>query len=131
MQFKKGFDVTCENDSFEELAIRWKNLEKLEVLHNRYLTYECNLNKYESIFAYKITKVKAADIQEIILNGASSGLAYKTLLEIKGIAKQIFDLAIENRILDFNPAVSIKTPKIPVKSERRALTEDERTWIQE
>lgn len=56
MQFKKGFDVTCENDSFEELAIRWKNLEKLEVLHNRYLTYECNLNKYESIFAYKITK---------------------------------------------------------------------------
>lgn len=128
---KKGIDVTTENDTFGEWGTRWKRLKELEVSHNRYLTYECNFKKFDSLTNVKISKIRAADIQEIIISYASDGLAYKTLKEIKSIASQVFNLAIENRVTDFNPVTAVKIPKIPATSNRRALTEEERQWIQE
>lgn len=83
-----------------------------------------------------ISKVKAADVQDIILDCASNpsektGKPYakQTLVEIRNVAKQIIQLAIENRVLDYNCATSVKIPKTAEKSTRRALTEEEQGWI--
>lgn len=38
-------------------------------------------------------------------------------------------LAMDNRIIDYNPVCSVKIPKKQPKEEIRALTDEERQWI--
>ena len=75
-------------------------------------------------------------IQDVILDCADepsekTGKPYakQTLIEIRNVAKQIIQLAIENRVLDYNCASAVKIPKTAEKSTRRALTEEEQSWI--
>lgn len=70
------------------------------------------------------------DIQEIILK-LSESYSKSVLREVKSTARQIFQLAVDNRVIDYNPADSVKIPNKPTdpKNERRALTEEEQAWI--
>ena len=43
----------------------------------------------------------------------------------------MFEYAIENRAVDFNPCRYVKIPKAAKTSERRALTPEERKWVEE
>ena len=82
-----------------------------------------------------INKVKAIDLQEIITdltkeNPNTKKPASRQLLEMTKItASQIFRLAIDNRVLDYNPAEAVKLPKGAPVAKRRALTEEEQEWI--
>ncbi len=46
-------------------------------------------------------------------------------------ASQIFALAIDSRVLDYNPALSVRVPQRAPQSHRRALTSEEQQWIVE
>ena len=45
-------------------------------------------------------------------------------------ASQIFALAIDSRVLDYNPALSVRVPQRAPQSHRRALTSEEQQWIE-
>jgi len=74
-------------------------------------------------------------LQEIIdslseHNPNTGGPASKRLLEItKSTLVQIFSLAIENRVLDYNPASRLKIPKNAPAEKRRTLTNIEQQWV--
>ena len=57
--------------------------------------------------------------------------AKKTLNDIKITAKQIFEFAIVNRVIDYNPANAITIPQKSPQNERRALTDEEIKRIEE
>lgn len=129
---RKGLDVTADQDTFKVWADRWEKVKAPEVSRGRMTTYKCNLKKVEPLENMPIIKIKTADIQDIIFdlaNNPKRPAAKKTLLGIRSTISQVFDLAIENRVLDYNPALAVRIPKGQPQEERRALTKEEQGWI--
>lgn len=133
----KGLDVTAERDSFSDWAKRWKAIKELEVSGVKYTVY-CNaikhLNEYLGDLA--ISKIRTANVQTIITdlakNNPNTGkpMAAETLKTLKSAASQIFQIAIDNRVMEYNPAAAVKIPGQNEESDRRALTAIEQAWIE-
>ena len=135
-KLNKGLDLTADRDTFGYWGEKWLKLKKIEVSVKRYEAYSKRFENLEPIHDFNISNLKATDIQDIILDCAGepsekTGKPYakQTLVEIRNVAKQIIQLAIENRVLDYNCASAVKIPKTAEKSTRRALTEEEQSWI--
>lgn len=126
-QLGKGIDISAQRDTFKEWADRWLRIKKIEISDKKYKSYESRLKRFNHIHNIEIAKIRTSDIQEVIIDNIE--LAEYTLTSIKNIASQIFDLAITNRVLEFNPAKAVKIPKKPIDKERRALTDEEQRWI--
>lgn len=129
LQLGKGIDVSAERDTFGQWAERWLKLKKLEVSNGRYNTYSYRVKNLTPIASMQIGKIRTADIQDIIIGLSADGYALKTLKDVKNAASQIFRLAVDNRIIDYNPAISVKLPAEAPKETRRALTAEEQQWI--
>ncbi len=133
----KGLDLAAERDTFGYWADKWIKVKQIEVSAKRYATYKARAENLSSLNNIEISKIRMSDFQEIIIDCASepnvrTGKPYAlaTLSEIKNTAVQIMQLAIDNRAIDFNPALAIKIPKNARKGDtRRALTKEERQWI--
>ena len=136
LRLGKGLDVSAERDTFGYWGDKWLKLKKTVVSAGRYTTYKARYANLSPIYSANITKLKTADIQDIILDLATepqerTGKPYAkyTLSEIKMVAVQVLRLAIENRVIDYNCAQAVKIPKAAEKSTRRALTDEEQRWI--
>ncbi|MDE7099569.1 MAG: site-specific integrase [Ruminococcus sp.] len=126
----KGLDILAQRDTFGEWAERWLRLKKTEVSPHRYYVYECRVKNLSPIAEREIYRIRTMDIQDIIIDCADK-YSVAVLVEIKSTAKQIFSYAIDNRVIDYNPAVSVRIPdnKANQTEKRRALTEQEQKWI--
>ena len=117
--------------NFGTYAEEWLALKQIEVCHSQYVSYRCCLKHLQPIYPIEIGEVTVKDIQAIITALAvcnpttKKPTAKKTLRDVKMTAKQVFEYAIESRIVTYNPAVPVKIPKNAPKETRRALTDDE------
>lgn len=127
VQLGKGLDVTANNDKFGYWRKQWLKLKQNTVSAQRYISYTSISRKLEPLDESVIIRLTVSDMQNIIFDNAE--LSPATLQMLKSAAKQIFQLAIDSRIMDYNPANNIKIPKKTELPERRALTEEERQWI--
>jgi len=136
LMLRKGMDITAIKDTFREWGERWLRLKKNEISLNQYNVYRSalnHLNKY--IGGIALPKIGTIGIQECIYDLAEKNpttgepSAKQTLKTVKIAASQVFKLAIENRVLDYNPANAVKLPKNAPESTRRALAADEQAWI--
>lgn len=125
----KGLDVSAERDTFGAWADRWLALKKGKISNGRYQSYRYRVDKLSDLSNVPITKINVADIQEIIDQRCEIGDALKTLKEYKSVISQIFEYAIINRVLDFNPAKGVELPNTEETEQRRALTDEEISWI--
>ncbi len=133
----KGIDVTPELVTFSQWAEKWLAIKKTEVSNSTYLMYKGCAKHLEVDFGGRdITKVRPADVQSVLIKlsqrnpNTGKPAAKQTLRDIKASAVQICQLAVDNRVMDFNPA---RTAKITAKEEpgtRRALTDTEQRWIE-
>lgn len=132
----KGIDITAEYDTFGDWAERWIRIKATEVSRSQEASYRStisHINRYISDAA--ITKIKTIDIQEIINDlsecnpNTHKPASRRTLEIVKNTLSQVFRLAIENRVLDYNPAMALKIPKNAPAEKRRALTSEEQNWI--
>ncbi|WOC33426.1 MULTISPECIES: tyrosine-type recombinase/integrase [Caproicibacterium] len=132
---RKGINVAADRDTFKQWANRWLALKKGDVSAGRYDVYSYAVKKMEQLWYMGITKVSTGDIQDIINDLAERNprtgkpTAKKTLIDVKSAAKQIFQLAIEQRTIEYNPAIAVRIPRKAPQGERRALTEEEQQWI--
>lgn len=129
LQLGKGIDVTAERDTFGEWADRWLKLKKPEISAKRYAAYQYTVGHFKSIAHMPICKIRAIDIQDIVSEAAEGGAAKQTLSQYKSVCRQIIQMAVDNRVLDYNPAVAVKIPKKAPQDTKRALTEQEQAWI--
>lgn len=132
---RKGINVTADRDTFKKWADRWLALKQGDVSAGRYDVYSYAVNKMERLWYIPIIKVSTGDVQDVINALAQSNphtgkpTAKKTLIDVKSAAKQIFQLAIEQRVIEYNPAEAVRIPRKAPQSERRALTKEEQQWI--
>lgn len=133
---QKGIDVTNEYITFGDWADSWIRIKEPEVSHARAIVYKSNIKHLKaSLAAMPITKIRTADIQEIILSlsqhnpNTGKPMARETLSGIKSTAIQIMQLAIDNRVMDYNPAIAVKIPNSRDAQKRRSLSIEEQQWI--
>ena len=133
----KGIDVMAERDSFAYWAARWLKLKKVEVSYGRYKSYERKINSLDAIANIPISKLRVADIQDVILDLAAENphtgepTARQTLNEVKNTAAQILDFAIENRVIEYNCARAVRIPAETPQTTKEALTDEQQRWIRE
>jgi integrase len=126
----KGIDVTAESDTFGEWAFKWLGIKETEVSWKRYTAYKGNIDKFEPLFGRSLSRLRPVDFQ-MILNDLhkKEGLSVATLSNCRCAARQVYALAIANRVTDFDPLSAVHLPKEPAAPKRRALTAEERQWI--
>lgn len=132
---KKGLDLAAERDTFGEWADLWLELKQSSKMStNRKAICGYRRADLSELDRIPISKIRTIDIQSIVTRKAKEGLSECVQNEIKNTAKQIFEAAVENRVIDFNPALYVKTlepdPDKSTNIERRALTAEEQTWIE-
>ncbi len=134
LKLGKGIDVTLD-DSFGEWKRKWIIFQIPLQTPTQVKTYERYLKHFDELDNISISKLQISDFQQIINElsvknpNTRKPTAKKSLREYKATASRIFEFAIENRAIDFNPVKYVRIPKNAPKSERRALTEQEQQWI--
>lgn len=136
LKLNKGMDIINDSMPFSSWADKWLSTKKKTVGESQGASYELHTAKLnEYIGNISLKDIKTIHIQKIIDDYAEENPhtgkpSSKRLLEvIKTTANQIFKMAIENRILDYNPAEYVRIPKSAPKEQRRALTENEQQLI--
>ncbi len=133
---KKGIDITSNSDSFEVWANYWLAAKKQEVSADQSNIIESRIKIWKSyLTGYKINQIVPLTLQEIVYKISEENpytkrkTAKGTLKSYVQIITAVFDFAIENRIIDFNPAARLKLPQNAPQKKRRALTAEERNRI--
>jgi Integrase len=91
--------------------------------------------KLERLFNFQLIKLKPFHFQEILSElqkfnpNTQKPSSKKTLTDLKNVAKQIFNLAIQNRVVDYNPLSSVKVDTQVAPNKRRPLTPLEQNWV--
>lgn len=133
----KGIDITADRDSFAYWAEKWLKLKQIEVSFGRYKSYERKVNALGDIANIPVSKLRVADIQDVILELAvrnphtGKPSARQTLNEVRNTAAQILDFAVENRVIEYNCARAVKIPAEAESHSKEALTDDMQRWIRE
>ena len=135
---KKGIDVTSSNDNFETWADYWLNSKKQEVSADQYNLLQSRTKVWNSLLnSSKINLIKPFELQTIIYQIAEKNphtgkkMAKKTVKGYIQIISSIFDFAVDNRVIEYNPANKLKVPQDAPINHRRALNKTERQWVME
>lgn len=134
-KLSKGMDLLNADITFEELQKRWAAYKKPLLREQQFKDYLTALKPFDCLKSIKIGKLVKADFQAIIneyaIKNPKTGkpTAKQTLRSYRMVARQVFDFAVENRIVDYNPLNYVNIPNNSPKNDRRALTEQEQQWI--
>jgi len=128
-QLGKGLDLTAQRDTFRYWWDNWLKIKQAEISDKKFRAYKAKEKYIDHLFALPINKIHTMDVQSIIYDNTQ--LADDTLRQIRNILRQTFQLAVVNRVIDFNPVDGVRMPKRRAPEEkRRALTADEISWIE-
>ena len=136
---RKGIDVSASGDTFQVWAEHWLMSKKYEVSTDRYSSLEARTSVWLQDFAkLPMTQIKPFELQTTLFAIAAKNphtgeaMAKKTIRGYMQVIKAIFDFAVDNRVLEHNPAKNLKLPQTAKETEqRRALTVDERQRVME
>ena len=138
VSLRKGMDISSSNDSFKTWANYWLTSKKHEVSEERNKTLVSRSNIWiGAIGNAQITQIKPFELQSILFSIAAKNpytgqpMAKKTIRGYVQVINAIFEFAMDNRVIDYNPASKLKAPQGAVTSQRRALTEIERARVME
>jgi len=134
-ELDKGMNLLADDTSFGYMMDTWLEMKENDVCDVRYQCYNYASKKFNHLRNKDIKRIRTADLQKTInewsaLNCNTGRPSSKSSLqEMKLSVIQIFQMAIDNRFLDYNPAQAIKLPKKEETPRRRALTTEEQQWI--
>ena len=123
----KGIDISAQRDTFRQWRERW--IASKTCGAGQLAAYKANINHLSELDYMEIGKIRTSDIQSIFTR-LSHELSRKTLTQIRMAARQVFQLAIVDRVLDYNPVDAVTIPKAAqVPETREALTDEQIGWI--
>ena len=137
-QLRKGMTIASGRDSFSAWANYYLSSKSLKVSENQAKLIESRLRYWkDELGIYRIDSIKPIDI-EMSLNALVKCNPYtgkptskNTLKSYMQILNSVYDFAIDNRIIDFNPASRIELPQAKPQVSRRALTSEEQKRVVE
>lgn len=128
-QLGKGLDLSAQRDLLQYWWDNWLKIKQAEISDKKYRAYKAKEKYIQHLLQLPVSKIHAMDIQAVIYDNAH--LADDTLRQLRNILRQIFALAVVNRVIEFNPVDGVRMPKRrEVEEKRRALTKEEISWIE-
>ena len=131
---ERGIDVGAEKDTFLYWCKKYLIIQKSRVSESWYRNIVGYVNGMTPLHDMPIREIARMDIDEFLTQLASENpkthkkTAKRTVNGYLSTIKQVMQLAIDNRVMDYNPAASMK-PFGAAKEPRRALTSTEQSWI--
>ena len=125
----KGLDILSQQDTFGAWRKLWWTVKQPQIGSGTQTMYRAAQKRMGSLDGMGISKIKTADIDVLLIAAAEEGLSHRSLSILRMTIGQIFDYAIDNRVVDYNPADRAKVPAGSGKQVRRALTDEEQTMI--
>ena len=133
-QIKKGLDL-FQTNTFGAWMDSWLESKKVRLTEAQYKDTQARCKYFEELRDIKLSDIRPVHFQEVIDNIAQENphtgrpSSHRLLAEMKSIAVQIVNHAVENRVTDYNPAQYIKIHCVAVPNERRALTKEEQIRV--
>ncbi len=136
MALRKGVNIASTNDSFSIWADYWLISKKQEVSVDRYNSLVTRTSVWkDALQSTPMAQIKPFDLQSILFSISAKNpltnkpMAKKTARGYVQIINSIFDFAIDNRIIEYNPATKLKVNQSAPEEKRRALTPIERQRV--
>ncbi len=136
-KYDEGLNLTNYKDSLGEVKSKWFAMKKSLLTEQQYKNNVALYKPFNHLSDIPISQVQTADLQTVINEYSQKNpnthkpTSKKTLKNYKSLISQIFEFAIENRIVNYNPAKYIKIPQNAPQQKRRALTTTEQQRIVE
>lgn len=133
----RGINLELEKDNFKKWRERWLKYKKPEISVSHYNCLLSTCKHLSSLDNKKIVDITPWDIKELLAELAKENpntgkpASKKILTDIKSIISQVFVEAIENHVVEHNPAQNIKIPKTATKKERKPILDEQIKWIEE
>lgn len=135
---KKGIDITATGDTLSTWIKYWLSSKKNKFSPSYYNACEAHLQYFaDTLGNVAISKIKPLDIQNLMNNLEKSNptterpSSKRTLKDYLQKLSSVFEFAIDNRVIDYNPCRKIEISRSAPKDERRALTAEEMQRIEE
>lgn len=132
----KGGDILSGDLPFSTWAKRFLRLKEGKVAHVYFTGIRARVNFWcEAVGEMPISKITRSDLQvhldQLARKNPTMGKpsSKKTLIDYRRTAAGVFDLAISDRALSYNPADKLEISEHAEKKERRALSAEEQRWI--
>ena len=139
VSLRKGIDISASSDAFKVWADHWLMSKKYEVSADRNSSLRARAGVWiDELGPLPINQIKLFQLQTILFSIAAKNphtgepMSKKTIRGYIQVIKAIFDFAMQNRVIEYNPALNLKLPQTASEpSQRRALTEEERNRVME
>lgn len=137
-KLNKGIDIVTADDTYQQWLDRLKAVKETELTDSEYETFVARASYFSKKFGNTpLNEIGQQAVQPIINEAFKCNptthkpSAKRTVERYLSAASAVFEYAIENRAVDFNPCRYVKIPKAAKTSERRALIPEERKWVEE
>lgn len=118
---KETLGLRDQNITVPELIDRWLALKEPTVSPSTFYGYRCYAKHID--LKKRVTDVVQSDLQMLLNREPGMSKSHYKMLMIT--MKQIFDLAVSDRIINFNPASGLQKPH-GTQKKRRSITDEER-----
>ena len=132
----KGGDILSGDQPFRTWARRFLQLKEGKVAYVYFTGIRARVDFWcDAIGDMPISKITRSDLQvhldRLAKKNPTTGKpsSKKTLIDYRRTAGNVFDLAIDDRALNYNPAEKMEISANAEKKHRRALTAEEQRWI--
>ena len=107
--------------TLKAVADEWENIHREEVSDRTWKNYAPHLESIVSLYGDRpIDDISAFDVSQDLLAAKAKGYSHTIVNSRRSIWRGIFDYAIGQRDVPYNPAVSVKLPKGLKKGKRSA-----------
>ena len=137
-KLNKGIDIVTADDTYQQWLDRLKAVKETELTESEYDTFVARASYFSKKFGNTpLNEIGQQAVQPVINEvfkcnpTTHKPSAKRTVERYLSAVSAVFEYAIENRAVDFNPCRYVKIPKAAKTSERRALTPEERKWVEE
>ena len=137
-KLNKGIDIVTADDTYQQWLDRLKAVIETELTESEYDTFVARASYFSKKFGNTpLNEIGQQAVQPVINEvfkcnpTTHKPSAKRTVERYLSAASAVFEYAIENRAVDFNPCRYVKIPKAAKTNERRALTQEERKWVEE
>lgn len=132
----RGTDVFSGDLAFRVWADRFLLLKRGKIADAYYKGLEGRITFWcDAVGDMPLSKITRSDLQVHLDKLAEYNptrkkpSSHKTLIDYRRTAASVFELAISDRALQFNPAEKLDISEKAERSHRRALTSEEQQWI--
>ncbi len=122
---EQGLYVKNSSTNLQAYAEAWLEMKRPTISINRFESYKYTLkNHLDPLRWMKVKDIRPSDLQALISSKESAYIQNN----IRLLLRQVFQMAVDDKIIHDNPATRLKIKPLEAK-EKRALTEEEKTAI--